>query len=214
MRTILTISIISLIFFLIYYKKTEFYVNSQDYYINVFSQKNSKNTNKYILYHDNNSAIESNNNKCIWNSLSQTYTLESIIKKSYHDKFNNLKITKDKDKGNIYKIGNKYYIKHINDNLYHLSLYSDFHIIDKIIHHNNINNVDTISIKNPNDNSSDDILFSKKIKDNIHSKYKSLGNQYKFIFNKNILDPLQGFNIFFLIKEIHRLRYIADFDKK
>ena len=212
MRTFFTIIIILLISIVLinFLKIKEKYEDPKEYHINVFPQRHNKHTSKYILYHNNQSVIESNNNKCIWDPLLQKHNLESVIKKTYENKFNNLILRKDKH--NIYKIGDKYYLKHINDNLYHLSTHSDFHILDKIIHHNNINNKDTISIKNPNDESSDNIVYSKKIRDNVHPKYSLSGNQYLYTSKDNIVDPLMAFNLFFLIKEIHRFRYNVDFD--
>ena len=194
-----------------------FYINKEsftnkdketnNYTINLFNQYKNYNCNKAILYNNKKMVAESVNDKCIWNPISGKYNLE-VISQNKEDFDNKIK----KIDNNVYTIGDNYYIKCINHSLFKTSKNKDFRDYEYTIHHNFIKKKDFISINKYN-KSVLEVNYKNSIKDKHNKKYKLYGDKYDIKF-LNKVDPLFAFNIFYLIKEIHRNKYIANFDKK
>lgn len=190
-----------------YYNKEGFDNEDSKYHINIFPEYKNYNCNKAILYENNKLYCESDNDNCAWDSTIPKYNLETISKSKEHL---NHKITKLNN--NVYTVGDNYYVKCINSSLFKTSIHKDFSNIDYSIHHNFVKKKDFMTIKKNNKNIAE-VNYKNSIKDSHNKRFSLYGHKY----NLNLIDkvdPLNVFNLFYLIKEIHRNKYLANFDKK
>lgn len=188
-----------------YSEKFENKLNDNYYIINIFPNINNKLSNKYIIYSNNKSIIENDNN-CKWCFNSKF--LKNIIKKNFNKKYDFIEIKPIN--GYMFKInykGNKnkdYIFKKIKHNTYQIFKNKEkiFDILD-----NNINNKRIISIRDINFNKVLRITYNTKINDTF-SGYNNIGIQYICSILNNKIDIMLGFSIFQLINEINRDKYL------
>ena len=69
-----------------------------------------------------------------------------------------------------------------------------------------------MTIKKNNKNIAE-VNYKNSIKDSHNKRFSLYGHKYNLNLIEKV-DPLNVFNLFYLIKEIHRNKYLANFDKK
>lgn len=171
-------------------------------YILVIPNDDNK-CNKYIFYNNDKSIVESDNKKCYW-CLNKKEVLHSIVKKTFNNNFNNIKIERFDDfKYNIYLKGNKEfnYILKKKDYKKYILYENNTPIYD--IYYHNLDDNEVLTIRN-NDFKKCAIVSNKQnVFDNNYNRnaykydYKVLDKEFE---NKEIL----GYSIFKLIQEISR----------
>ena len=204
------------------YERFDNKLDQNKYIINTFPNIDSNKPNKYIIYKDNKSLIESDNS-CKWECKGKNLT--NIVKKGHAIEYDqisiipingykyNINCKKDKDTGKDELGGNgnlvtdtKFMFKKIASNKY--KIYEDTDVKYDILE-NMIENKKVISIRDTNFKPVARITFDTKVNDTFKG-YKNIGEKFVYnIIDESFKDNIHiGYSIFELINEINRDKYI------
>lgn len=182
-------------------------LNENEFIINIFPNLNKSKPNKYVVYKDDKSIIESDND-CIWH-CNEGKKLSNIIKNNFNSEYDKIIIqpingfTYD-----IYHKGNKeekYIFKKESYNKY--KIYKNQKKMYDI-YQNKIDDRETITIRNDEFDNLARITFDNTINDTF-SGFMNKGQKYIYKVSNKSFEPekILGLSIFQLINEINRDKY-------
>jgi len=182
-------------------------LSENEFIINVFPNLNKSKPNKYIVYKDNKSIIESDND-CIWD-CNEGKQMNNIIKNNFNSEYD--KIIIQSINGFTYDIyhkgnkNNKYIFKKESYNKYKI-YQNQKKLYD--IYQNKIDGRDTITIRNDKFDNLARITYDNTITDTF-SGFMNKGQKYIYKVLKKSFedDKILGLSIFELINEINRDKY-------